>query len=433
MSIAVISTGTELLKGTVLNTNLAFLGRELETLGLAIRLALIAGDHERDLYAAFSEALGSADTLIVTGGLGPTRDDITLDATARFFGLTLTPHPELVEKVTAFWGRRHRGRVPKQVLRQARAPQGAVILPNPNGSASGFRIDTLYGNRERRIFLLPGPPREFEPMAHAALLPELARSAESEGHEYTLGYLAAGEPEFQLQVRLEKALEPFPVELAYCATPAGTRVFVSGTDSGQVKAAAELARTLSGPAPLPCGELELPGPILAELGRRGWKLVTAESCTGGMIAAALTEVPGSSKSFRGGTVVYSNEMKHLLLGVPQEIFAAHGAVSAECAAAMVDGAAEKLGAECAIAVTGIAGPASDDTAKPVGLVYIGVRAGKKRTVQEFHFPGDRNTVRERSCGNALLMLYRLLHEDEIDAAAAAGGQQLRLPDPPDLG
>ena len=420
MSIAVISTGTELLKGTVLNTNLAFLGRELGTLGLSIRLALIAGDREQELYTACAEALGAADTLIISGGLGPTRDDITLDATARFFGLELEPHPELVEKVTAFWHERHRGRVPGQVLRQARAPRGAAILPNPTGSASGFRIDTVYDSRPRRIYLLPGPPREFEPMAHASLLPELARSMESEGHEYTLGFLAAGEPEFQLQVRFEKALEGFPVELAYCATPAGTRVFVSGSDSGQVRNAAELARSLSGPWALPFGELELPAAVLAELGRTRRTLVTAESCTGGMISAALTAVPGASNAYLGGAVVYSNRLKHRLLGVPQEILDRFGAVSAECAGAMVDGAAERLGGDCAIAVTGIAGPAGDDTDKPVGLVYIGVRAGEKRSVEEFHFRGDRNAVRERSCGSALLMLYRLLKEDEVDSAAGAG-------------
>ena len=420
MSIAVITTGTELLKGTTLNTNLAFLGRELGSIGLAIRLALTAGDQERDLYTAFSEALDSADTLIVTGGLGPTRDDITLDATARFFGLELAPHPELVQKVTQFWGLRHRGRVPKPVLRQARAPEGAVFLPNPNGSATGYRIETVYGGRTRRIYLLPGPPREFEPMVKAALLPELAATPEQTGHEYTLGFLAAGEPEFQLQVRLEEALSSFPVELAYCATPSGTRVFVSGADREQVHKAAELARTLAGPAPLPFGELALPAPVLAELERRKWHLVTAESCTGGMISAALTAIPGSSRSYLGGAVVYSNELKHRLLGVPREIFNSFGAVSAECATAMVDGAAEQFGAECAVAVTGIAGPASDDTNKPVGLVYIGVRAGEKRIVQEFHFTGDRDSVRERSCGNALLMLYRLLHEDEVDTAAAAG-------------
>ena len=420
MSIAVISTGTELLKGTVLNTNLAFLGRELGTLGLSIRLALIAGDREQELYTACAEALAAADTLIISGGLGPTRDDITLDATARFFGLELEPHPELVEKVTAFWHERHRGRVPGQVLRQARAPRGAAILPNPNGSASGFRIDTVYDSRPRRIYLLPGPPREFEPMAHASLLPELARSMESEGHEYTLGFLAAGEPEFQLQVRFEKALEGFPVELAYCATPAGTRVFVSGSDSGQVRNAAELARSLSGPWALPFGELELPAAVLAELGRTRRTLVTAESCTGGMISAALTAVPGASNAYLGGAVVYSNRLKHRLLGVPQEILDRFGAVSAECAGAMVDGATERLGGDCAIAVTGIAGPAGDDTDKPVGLVYIGVRAGEKRSVEEFHFRGDRNAVRERSCGSALLMLYRLLKEDEVDSAAGAG-------------
>lgn len=419
-NIAVISTGTELLKGTTLNTNLAFLGRELCALGIPIRLALIVGDREQDLYSACAGALDVADTLIVSGGLGPTGDDITLDAAARFFGLELEPSKELVERITAFWHERHRGRVPGAILRQARAPRTAAILPNPNGSAPGFRIESVYNGRPRRIYLLPGPPREFEPMVRASLLPELARSLKSGEQESTLGFLAAGESEFQLYTRIEKALQGIPVELACCATSVGTRIFISGSCPEQVQSAAELARSLSGALALPLGMLELPAAILSELERKRRTLVTAESCTGGMISTALTAVPGASNTYLGGAVVYSNRLKNQLLGVPQEILERFGAVSAECAGAMVDGALEHLGGDCAIAITGIAGPSGDETGKPVGLVYIGVRAGTRRAVKEFHFRGNRNAIRERSCGSALLMLYRLLKEDPDDPKIEAG-------------
>ena len=419
MSIAVISTGTELLRGTVLNTNLAFLGRALAGRGFAIRLGLTAGDRAPELHAAFAEALAGADTLIVSGGLGPTSDDITLDAAARFFGLELEPVPGLVEKISAFWRLRHTGRVPKPVLRQARAPRGAAILPNPNGSASGYRIDTVYAGRSRRIYLLPGPPREFEPMVCESLLPDLGDIADAGAHEHTVGFLAAGEPEFQLQVKLERALESRPVELAYCANPTGTRVFVSGSDPEEVRRAAETARGVAGPLALDFGELDLSAALLAELRKRGWKLVTAESCTGGMISAALTAVPGSSSVYRGGAVVYSNELKQLLLGVRRETLDSFGAVSAECAAEMADGAASRLGGDCAIAVTGIAGPDGGSAEKPVGLVYVGVRAGERRAVEKFLFRGNRDTVRERAAGSALLLLHRLLQEDLVDAETGA--------------
>jgi len=256
-------------------------------------------------------------------------------------------------------------------------------------------------------------------MVCESLLPDLDGIADAAAREHTIGFLAAGEPEFQLQVRLEKNLEGHPVELAYCATPSGTRVFVSGSDPEEVRNAAELAHEEAGPLALAFGELELPAALLAELRKRGQKLVTAESCTGGMISAALTAVPGSSSVYRGGAVVYSNELKQLLLGVPRELIDTHGAVSAECAGAMVDGAASRLGGDCAIAVTGIAGPDGGSAEKPVGLVYIGVRAGERRIVEKFLFRGNRDTVRERAAGSAMFLLHRLLQEDLVDSATGA--------------
>lgn len=407
MSIALISTGTELLKGSVVNTNSAFIGRELTSAGLAVVADFTVGDRPHELYAALSDALKLADTVVITGGLGPTRDDLSLDAAARFFGLELESDPALVEKVTAFWHKRHAGRVPGPVLKQARRPVNSQVLDNPNGSAAGIAFRTVYDRRERLVVLLPGPPRELEPMVRGALIPLLAKQSAGD-HEYTLGFLASGVGEFAVQQQLEKALKEFEIELAYCARPAGTRVFVSGPDRGRVETAAERARTLLSPAALPVGELEMADYVVRLLERRRLQLVTAESCTGGLIAGRLTDLPGVSEVFKGGTVVYSNELKHRLLGVPMELLAEYGAVSQECAQAMIRGAVSRLEADCAIAVTGIAGPGGGTDSKPVGLVYIGVKFRENELVREFHFNGDRRSVRERTVEHALAMLRELL-------------------------
>ena len=394
MSIAILSTGTELLKGTILNTNAGFLCRRLAAAGLRPVLELTAGDHPAEITAALGDALRAADTVLITGGLGPTRDDLTLDAVSRFFGLELEIDPLLAEKVEQFWSRRHDGRrAPKTVLRQARVPHGATILPNANGSASGIRIDTEYGGRMRRIFLLPGPPAELEPMAEESVIPAVAAYEAGAGHEYTQGFLAAGCGEYSVQLRLEKLLRDRPVELAYCARPEGTRVFVSGSAPAEVEAAVEEARTELGDAALPAGSLDLVTAIAALLEERQLTLVTAESCTGGRIAGMLTDHAGISSVFKGG-------------------LARFGAVSAECAEAMVCGATERLAADCAVAVTGIAGPGGGTPEKPVGLVYIAAKVGEELRVGEFHFSGDRRRVRESTAARALLLLFGLLSGKE---------------------
>lgn len=412
MSIAILSTGTELLKGSILNTNAGFLCRRLAAAGLRPVLELTAGDHPAEIAAALGDALRAADTVIITGGLGPTRDDLTLDAVSRFFGLELEIDPALAEKVEAFWSRRHEGRrAPKTVLRQARVPRGAAILPNPNGSASGIRIDAGYGGRQRTLFLLPGPPAELEPMVEHSVIPAVVTLEAGAAHEYTQGFLAAGLGEYAVQLQLEKLLHARPVELAYCARPEGTRVYLSGSDPAEVDAAVSDARSALGTAALPAGKLDLVETIAGLLEERNLTLVTAESCTGGRIAGMLTDHAGISSVFKGGAVVYSNELKHALLGVPEELLARHGAVSAECAEAMVRGATDRLEADCAVAVTGIAGPGGGTPEKPVGLVYIAAKVRDQLRVGEFHFSGDRRRVRECTAARALLLLLGLLRGD----------------------
>lgn len=407
MKIALISTGTELLKGSTLNTNCAFLGRALTAAGLKVIAQFTVGDHAAEIYAALGNALKLADTIIITGGLGATSDDLTLEAATRFFGLELQQDPALVEKVTEFWYRRNSKRVPKMVLKQARRPENSIILANPNGSASGLAWEAEYAKETRFIALLPGPPREFEPMVQESLLPLLIERNQNEC-EYTLGFLVPGIGEVEIQQRLEKELTAFNIELAYCARPAGTRVFFSGADKTEVTAAAQEAQTLLSPQALPVGELELAAYVVKLLQERNLQLVTAESCTGGLIAETLTDLPGVSAVFKGGAVVYSNELKEKLLRVPPELLREFGAVSYECAQAMIRGAAAQLDADCAIAVTGIAGPGGGSETKPVGLVYIGAKAKEKELVKEFHFTGNRRAIRERAAENALAMLRNLL-------------------------
>ncbi len=410
MKIAVINTGTELLNGSTVNTNSARIGEELAACGHTIALGITAGDTPSALYEALGAALRAADCVIISGGLGSTRDDITLESTARFFGWELTESPELRKHVENFWYQRHAagGRIPPVILRQALMPAGAVILPNPNGSASGYMVDCRYDRRDRRIILLPGPPRELVPMLKNELLCRLQPTG---SEHFSCGFLAAGCGELFLQKLLEKPMNARGAGIGYCARPEGTRVFVTAQTRADADAAAAEARALVGTPALAAGEIELLPVLLRLLAERGLTLGCAESCTGGMIAAAVTDYPGVSAFFKGGAVVYSNELKMKLLGVPAEILEKYGAVSTECAGAMVRGALEALNCTAAVAVTGIAGPEGGSDEKPVGLVCIAAAVNDRTLVREYRFHGDRHAIRERTCANAFLLLRELLLAD----------------------
>lgn len=408
MKIAVINTGDELLNGSTANSNFTALGRALAAAGIPIELGLVAGDRPQSLYEALGDALRSADCIIVTGGLGGTRDDVTLECVARFFGWELNEAPELRRKVEQFWYSRHPNatHVPAAVLRQALTPGGAELLENENGSASGYFVRCRYDGRDRIVILLPGPPREFLPMLEKELLPRLRNYCAAE--QITRGFLVVGHGELQLQRLLGKLAVGDPFEIGFCARPEGTRVFFRAATAEIADAAAAAARELIGNDALDVGELELPPEIFRLLRQRNFSLGCAESCTGGMIAATITDYPGVSAFFKGGVVVYSNELKNKLLDVPESLLAEHGAVSAECAGAMLEGTLRNLDCNAALSVTGIAGPDGGTATKPVGLVFIGAAAGAERMVREFHFSGNRNAVREQTRAHAFRMLRELL-------------------------
>ena len=409
MSIAVICTGTELLKGSAVNTNLAYLGRELAAVGLPPSLEITVGDHASELLQAISDALEVADTLIISGGLGPTTDDLTLDTVARFFDQKLQENPELKNKVQNFWNFHHPGRCPKTQFRQARVPEGGFFMPNPVGSASGIGFETVFGGKLRKLFLLPGPPHEFEPMVKASLLPKLL--ADDPRKLITAGFLCcAGES--MVFNPVEKALTGFPVEVACAAGAGGTRIFLSGDTQEAVDEALKIAANALSCPKLPVGEYDMAEYLIKLLKKRDMSFSCAESCTGGLVANRFVTLPGASAVFKGSVTAYANEIKASVLNVPQEILDNYGAVSSQCAEAMAKGCAALLKTDCAVSTTGIAGPDGGTPEKPVGLVYVSAWVNGVTATEELHLRGGRRAIRERSVEKALTLLYTLLTSAE---------------------
>ena len=409
MSIAVICTGTELLKGGAVNTNLAYLGKELAAVGLPPSLEITVGDHASELLQAISDALEVADTLIISGGLGPTTDDLTLDTVARFFDQKLQENPELKDKVQNFWNFHHPGRCPKTQFRQARVPEGGFFMPNPVGSASGIGFETVFGGKLRKLFLLPGPPHEFEPMVKASLLPKLL--ADNPRKLITAGFLCcAGES--MVFNPVEKALTGFPVEVACAAGAGGTRIFLSGDTQEAVDEALKIAGNALSCPKLPVGEYDMAEYLIKLLKKRDMSFSCAESCTGGLVANRFVTLPGASAVFKGSVTAYANEIKSSVLNVPQEILDNYGAVSSQCAEAMAKGCAALLKTDCAVSTTGIAGPDGGTPEKPVGLVYVSAWVNGVTATEELHLRGGRRAIRERSVEKALTLLYTLLTSAE---------------------
>ena len=405
MAIAVICTGTELLKGSAVNTNMAYLGRELCAAGIPAVLELTIGDHPSEIVSALSFALRSADTIILSGGLGPTDDDLTLDVAARFFGIELTEDKTLRNKLLWFWKSRHQGPCPKAQFRQARVPVNGGYIPNPVGSASGLEFAVEFDSVIRHVYLLPGPPREFEPMVKNELLPRLIGNDNKK--IFTDGFMVcAGES--SVFPPIKQLLTDVDVEVACAAGAGGVRMFISGSDENIVKDAVQKAYNSVEYVKLPIGKFDLNEELLNVLAEKSLHFGCAESCTGGMVADKIVALPGASKVFNGGIIAYANAVKQLQLGVSEEILSSVGAVSKECAEAMARGCCKQLNCECAVATTGIAGPDGGTAEKPVGLVYIAAVCNEKCVVRELRAHGDRRAVRERAAAVALQLMYEVL-------------------------
>ena len=413
MDLILLSIGTEILKGRIANTNAQYMAARLFASGFGVREILSIGDTEEGIISALDECFAKAQVVIATGGLGPTRDDITKAAACRYFGKKLTFDEELFKNLEKFFFSLGYKSFPELSRNQALVPEGAVRLPNPRGTASGI----LFEEQGKLLFLLPGVPGEMKAMLDEEVLPLLLKRFRS-GKPETAIVRTVGLGESLIAERIEKGLSE--EELALLGYyPHGGQVDIvisgppgSGRPAGGVigRVADHVAAALEGYVfgRDERGLLEVIGAILTDQGKN---LTVAESCTGGLLAKRITDIPGSSAWFDSGVVSYSNRAKTVVLGVPSALIEKCGAVSEEVAGAMAEGMRKACPADYALGIPGIAGPAGGTPDKPAGTVFIALAAGAGTQVQKFKFNGDREQVRARSAIKAAEILWRKLKED----------------------
>jgi nicotinamide-nucleotide amidase len=418
MNIELINTGSELMLGRVLNTHQQWLCRQLADLGYFVTRQIAVADTADDIEQAVREALGRADFIITTGGLGPTSDDITRDRIAALLGRKLNEDPAIVAHVESFFAKRNRP-MPASTRVQAMVPDGALVLHNAHGTAPGlalhvspnpFRTD----GKASWLVMLPGPPRELRPMFTNQVAPLLKDKLPLDGDFVCRTLRTVGIGESYLEERIAAALKPLMdagLELGYCAHSGAVDVrFVArgcGADADMAEAA-RIVYKLAGEHIFGEGDDELEQVLVRRLTERKQTLVLAESCTGGFIANRITNVPGASAVLLAGLVTYSNAAKQHFLGVRAETIAAHGAVSEAVACEMAEGARARTGADFALAVTGIAGPGGGTPEKPVGTVFIALASASGTKVINPVNRYDRETFKYLTSLQALELLRREL-------------------------
>lgn len=407
---AIIAVGTELLSPFRLDTNSLFLAGRLADLGIDVRWKAVVGDVVGDIATLVRRALTDADVVLLTGGLGPTVDDVTREAVAEVARLELDEDATLVESIRRRFERRGMT-MPEINRRQARVPRGATVLPNPNGTAPGLDLDV----DGKTLVLLPGPPRELQPMFEAHVVPRLKkRWAGPPVHRRVIKITGRGESsvdEVAAPIYTALATVDIVVTTSILASPGLVELHLSGRgpDPGAVDALLDDAvRRLEdalAPHVFSTDGRNLETVVGDQLRQRGWRVAVAESCTAGLVLARLTEVAGSSAWVEGGIVAYDNRVKTSALRVSAADLEAYGAVSEPVARAMAVGVRAALSADVGLAVTGIAGPGGGSAAKPVGTVCIGL-AGPVDVARTFTFPGDRQAVRAHAVAAALDLLRR---------------------------
>jgi nicotinamide-nucleotide amidase len=405
MRIELINTGSELLLGTVRDAHLQWLAQQLFPLGLRIaRQGTVPdGSPIRDLLI---EAFTRTDLILVTGGLGPTTDDITREITAELTGRQLLLHEETLERIQERC-RRRGFTFQERMARQAMVPEGASVLPNDNGTAPGLHIPARGGLPD--IFLLPGPPRELQPMALAHLIPYLESKTAAADRPDCRIYRVVGMGESMLEEKLGLELSKRgDIEVGYCARPNEVDFRLIGPKA-LLDEIEPLVLEAVGDHLLPMEDDSMEESVVRLMTQRGATLATAESCTGGLLANRITDVPGASAVFLEGFVTYSNASKSDLLGVPSETITAHGAVSEPVVRAMAEGALAKSGATHALATTGIAGPGGGSEEKPVGTVWMALAARGGETISwSRNLSLDRRSFKQAVTQSSLDRLRRHL-------------------------
>jgi nicotinamide-nucleotide amidase len=412
---AVLAVGSELLTPNRIDTNSLFITKALNVVGIDVIFKAVAGDDRAELPALLVHALGRADLVVLTGGLGPTDDDVTREVVAAHLGLPLAEDQTITDAIR----RRFDARgwvMPEINRRQAMVPRGALVIANPNGTAPGLWIE----HGPQGVLLVPGPPREMRPMVEQMVAERLRPRADGRRVMRRVLKIAG-----RSESRVEELTQPVysrwrdletPVETTILAAPGQIELHLSarGSDAAELDAAldratAEIGSVLSDDVFSRDGATieEVVGALLRA---RGWTIALAESCTGGLATSRLTDVPGSSAYVERSVVAYSNEAKIEMLGVGPDLITAYGAVSEPVAQGMAEGIRDRARVDVGVGITGIAGPTGGTESKPVGMVCISVVTPRKTIVRTFRFPGNRELVKTFAAFTALDLVRRMILE-----------------------
>lgn len=409
MTAEIICVGTELLLGNIVNTNAAFLSEKLAYLGINCYFQTVVGDNRDRLLSVINTALSRADILIFSGGLGPTEDDLTKETVAEALGKKLIRDKWAEQEIADYFALR--GRIPTDNnWKQADVIEGCEVLYNKNGTAPGIFVS----EGEKTVILLPGPPLELKSMFTDSVMPRLQQKCGQVFYSETVKIVGPGESSVETQILDMLNTQENPTIAPYAKTgEVHLRVTARAKDEKEARektapVVEELYRRFGNAVYTTDADETLEMALTKLLIKKKYTMTTAESCTGGMIAARMVNAPGVSAVLKSGFITYANEAKEELLGVSHDTLEKFGAVSRETAEEMAEGAVKAAHTDAAIAVTGIAGPDGGTKEKPVGLVYIGVNVRGNVEVREYHFSGSRQKIRESVTAAALTFLREKL-------------------------
>lgn len=413
MTAEIICVGTELLLGNIVNTNAAFLSEKLAYLGINCYFQTVVGDNRDRLLSVINTALSRADILIFSGGLGPTEDDLTKETVAEALGKKLIRNKWAEQEIADYFALR--GRIPTDNnWKQADVIEGCEILYNKNGTAPGIFVS----EGEKTVILLPGPPLELKSMFTDSVMPKLQQKCGQVFYSQTVKIVGPGESSVETQILDMLDTQDNPTIAPYAKTgEVHLRVTARAKDEKEARektapVVEELYRRFGNAVYTTDADETLEMALTKLLIKKKYTMTTAESCTGGMIAARMVNAPGVSAVLKSGFITYANEAKEELLGVSHDTLEKFGAVSRETAEEMAEGAVKAAHTDAAVAVTGIAGPDGGTKEKPVGLVYIGVNVRGNVEVREYHFSGSRQKIRESVTAAALTFLREKLLASE---------------------
>ena len=413
MTVELISVGTELLLGNIVNTNAAYLAEKCALLGLAMYHQTVIGDNPERMKECIAQAVGRSDIVILTGGLGPTKDDLTKEMAAEVFGRELYMDEHSKSRIEEFFKLRKSKTITDNNWKQAMMPEGAVVIDNDNGTAPGIIME----QEGKRIILMPGPPNEMIPMFEKDIAPYLNRLQPEGIYSRMIKVCGIGESRAETMVQDLMEAQTNPTLAPYAKTGEVhfriTAKAVSHEEAEKLMTpmTEEMQRRFENQIYTMDERETLEEAVIKLLKERGQTVSAAESCTGGLLAGRITNVPGASEVFCESYVTYANEIKEKVLGVKHETLETHGAVSKETAYEMAKGLRERTGCDYAIGITGIAGPGGGSGEKPVGLVYIGCSSARGTVTERFYFNGNRAKVRDYAVTNALILLRQEILKD----------------------